>query len=76
MIDGGAGPSHVVAGADSRFYVADTGGDAILVYEGPAAAIRACSTGPTFPGSPYGLAIDNRRGDALGDPHRRNEPRR
>jgi DNA-binding beta-propeller fold protein YncE len=61
VLPGGAGPSHVVAGDDGRFYVADTGGDAILVYEGgddPRLLDRA-----NVPGSPYGLAIDKRRGD-------------
>lgn len=61
VLPGGAGPSHVVAGDDGRFYVADTGGDAILVYEGgddPRLLDRT-----NVPGSPYGLAIDNRRGE-------------
>lgn len=58
-LPGGAGPSHVVAGSDGRFYVADTGGDAILVYDGrpdegePRLVDRANVTG-----SPYGIAID------------------
>jgi DNA-binding beta-propeller fold protein YncE len=62
-VEGGAGPSHVVAGPDDgtdRFYVADTGGDAILVYEGgtdPRLLDRA-----NLPGSPYGIAVDGRRG--------------
>ena len=64
---GGAGPSHVVAGpgggragVDDRFYVVDTGGDAVLVYEGgddPRLLDRA-----NVPGSPYGIAVDERRG--------------
>lgn len=57
-VEGGAGPSHVVA-ADGRFYVADTGGDALLVYEGgeePRLVDRA-----NVPGSPYGIAVDPRR---------------
>lgn len=56
VLPGGAGPSHVVAGEDGRFYVADTGGDAILVYEGgddPRLVDRM-----NLPGSPYGIAID------------------
>jgi len=56
---GGVGPTHVVA-TDGMVYVADTEGDAILVYR-----VR-----PRFefvdranlPGSPYGLALDRRRG--------------
>jgi DNA-binding beta-propeller fold protein YncE len=62
-LDAGAGPSHVVAGDDGRFYVTDTGGDAILVYEGlpagggePRLQDRA-----NLPDSPYGIAIDNGR---------------
>ena len=57
-VPGGAGPSHVVAHGD-RFYVADTGGDAILVYEGgddPRLLDRT-----NVPGSPYGIAVDGRR---------------
>lgn len=60
---GGAGPSHVVAGEDGRFYVTDTGGDAILVYEG----LREDGEPPrlldrtNLAGSPYGIAIDERR---------------
>ena len=60
VLPGGAGPSHVVAGDDGRFYVADTGGDAVLVYEGgddPRLLDRT-----NLSGSPYGLAIDDRRG--------------
>ena len=61
-VEGGAGPSHVVAGpgdGTNRFYVADTGGDAILVYEGgaePRLLDRA-----NVPGSPYGIAVDETR---------------
>lgn len=61
-VAGGAGPSHIVAGPDDgtdRFYVADTGGDAVLVYEGgedPRLLDRA-----NVPGSPYGIAVDERR---------------
>ena len=61
VLPGGAGPSHVVAGDDGRFYVADTGGDAILVYEGgdhPRLLDRT-----NVSGSPYGLAIDNSSGE-------------
>ena len=64
---GGAGPSHVVAGPgggpagdDDRFYVVDTGGDAVLVYAGgddPHLLDRA-----NVPGSPYGIAVDERQG--------------
>jgi DNA-binding beta-propeller fold protein YncE len=62
-VGAGAGPSHIVAGPDDgseRFYVVDTGGDAVLVYEGgdePRLLDRA-----NVPGSPYGIAVDGRRG--------------
>jgi hypothetical protein len=58
-VDAGVGATHIVAGDDGRFYVADTQGDAILVFEsgpGPRFVNRA-----NLPGGPYGLAIDERR---------------
>ena len=61
-VSGGAGPSHIVAGPDDgtdRFYVADTGGDAVLVYEGGSDPRLLDRT--NVPGSPYGLAVDGRR---------------
>lgn len=60
---GGAGPSHVVAGDDGRFYVADTGGDAILVYDGtPEDGGEPLLLDRTnLPGSPYAIAIDSSR---------------
>ena len=61
-VDGGAGPSHVVAGPDdgtNRFYVVDTGGDAILVYEGGSDPRLLDRT--NLPGSPYGIAVDGKR---------------
>jgi hypothetical protein len=33
IIDAGRGPTHVVAGPGNHFYVADTRGDALIVYE-------------------------------------------
>ncbi len=60
-LDGGAGPSHVVAGPDDgtdRFYVTDTGGDAILVYEGGNEPRLLDRT--NLPGSPYGIAVDGK----------------
>jgi hypothetical protein len=56
-VEAGVGPTHIVAG-DGRFYVADTQGDAILVFESapePRLVDRA-----NVPGRPYGLAIDER----------------
>jgi DNA-binding beta-propeller fold protein YncE len=60
-VGGGAGPSHVVAGphGTNRFYVADTGGDAILVYEGGSDPRLLDRT--NLPGSPYGIAVDGKR---------------
>ena len=58
-VDAGVGPSHMLAGPDDRFYVADTGGDAILVFEpGPEPRLLDRAN---VPGSPYGIAIDDRR---------------
>jgi DNA-binding beta-propeller fold protein YncE len=58
----GVGPTHVVAGAAKVFYVADTEGDAVLIY-------RAGTSGPeqvgriaTAGGAPYGMAFDAARG--------------
>ena len=58
QVGAGVGPTHIVAGDDGRFYVTDTEGDAILVFESapePRLLDRA-----NLPGSPYGIAIDNR----------------
>lgn len=60
QVDAGEGPTHVVAGPDNRFYVADTRGDAVLVYEANpelAQVARLSLDG----GSPYGLSIDPER---------------
>ncbi|MBA2523457.1 MAG: YncE family protein [Solirubrobacterales bacterium] len=59
VLPGGAGPSHVVAGTDDRFYVADTAGDAILVYRSVPEPELIDRT--NVPDSPYGIAIDERR---------------
>ncbi|MBJ7472242.1 MAG: beta-propeller fold lactonase family protein [Solirubrobacteraceae bacterium] len=55
----GYGPSHAVATTDGRVLVADTRGGAVLVYETRPRLkfIQRLATG----GSPYGLAIDQRR---------------
>jgi DNA-binding beta-propeller fold protein YncE len=53
----GAGPTNIVAGVGSMFYVADTEGNAIDVFwvtDGP----HQVATVPTRSGAPYGLAID------------------
>jgi DNA-binding beta-propeller fold protein YncE len=58
----GVGPTHVRAGPNGLFYVADTEGDAIITF-------RVTTRGPRQVGSvrtrcctPYGIAIDGRRG--------------
>src|SRR5216683_3517272 len=68
----GVGPTHVRAGANGLFYVADTEGDAVLVFR--VSADGAHQAGPhqigphqvgsaaTEPGTPYGIAVDGRRG--------------
>lgn len=63
VLGAGAGPSHVVAADDGRFYVTDTGGDAILVYQGrpPEGGEPRLIDRTNLPDSPYGIAIDQRR---------------
>jgi len=63
VLGAGAGPSHVVAGNDGRFYVTDTGGDAILVYEGRPenGGVPRLLDRTNIADSPYGIAIDARR---------------
>ena len=56
----GYGPSHVVADAAGRLYVADTRGDGISVFE-TRPRLRFVARLP-LAGSPYGLAIDDERG--------------
>lgn len=57
-VEAGVGPTHIVPGDDGRFYVADTQGDAILVFEaGPEPRLLDRAN---LPEGPYGLAIDNR----------------
>jgi len=56
-VEAGVGPTHLVAGDDGRFYVADTQGDAILVFDaGPPPELL---DRVNLPGAPYGIAIDN-----------------
>jgi DNA-binding beta-propeller fold protein YncE len=60
IIDAGKGPTHMVAGPDDRFYVADTRGDALLVNETHPELERVASV-PLPGGGPYGMALDPRR---------------
>jgi DNA-binding beta-propeller fold protein YncE len=55
IIDAGEGPTHVVAGPDDRFYVADTRGDALLVYDTDP-ELELAARVPLPGGAPYGLA--------------------
>jgi len=54
----GVGPTHVRAGAGGLFYVADTQGGAILVFEADSDGIRQVGKVSTEGGAPYGLAVD------------------
>jgi DNA-binding beta-propeller fold protein YncE len=55
VVPAGSGPTHVVADSQDRFLVADTRGDAVLVFE--ADTLSRLQTLP-LPGTPYGLAYD------------------
>jgi hypothetical protein len=59
-IDAGDGPTHVVAGPDNRFYVSDTRGGAVLVYEAKP-ELEQVTRLPLDGGSPYGISIDPER---------------
>ncbi len=52
----GVGPTHVVADKHGRMIVADTRGDALLVYRPPPQAAQLTRT--ALPGTPYGIAYD------------------
>jgi DNA-binding beta-propeller fold protein YncE len=58
----GVGPTHVRAAPGGLFYVADTEGGAVLIFRVTAAGPRQVGSVPTGPGTPYGIAIDARRG--------------
>ncbi len=58
----GAGPTHVQAGPGGLFYVADTEGNAVLVFRVTASGPRQVAAVPTEQGTPYGIAVDLRRG--------------
>lgn len=55
VLDAGDGPTHVVADGQGRFLVADTRGDAVLVFG--SAPLELDGTYP-LDGNPYGLAYD------------------
>jgi DNA-binding beta-propeller fold protein YncE len=55
----GAGPTHVIAGSQGRFYVADTAGDGLLVFE-TRPELRLTRRVALL-GSPYGVTVDRVR---------------
>jgi hypothetical protein len=57
----GVGPTHVVAGPGSLFYVADTEGNAVLVFQVGASGPKQVGRVATAGGAPYGLALDAQR---------------
>ena len=61
--DCGVGPTHVRAGAagSGLFYVADTQGDAVLVFRAGPDGIRQVGRVRTDGDAPYGLAFDEAR---------------
>lgn len=59
-VGAGEGPTHIVAGPENRFYITDTSGDAILVYDALPQPEQVDNV--ALPGSPYGIAIDPERG--------------
>lgn len=52
----GDGPTHVVSDRHGRMIVADTRGDALLVYQPPPHAAQLSRT--AVPGTPYGITYD------------------
>ncbi|MEI4280516.1 hypothetical protein [Klenkia terrae] len=56
VLDAGDGPTHIVTDGQGRFLVADTRGDAMLVYGSD--PLELDSTYP-LEGTPYGLAYDS-----------------
>lgn len=58
-VDAGVGPTHIVAGPDGRYYVADTQGNQILVYTDQPKLARVARTAAD--GAPYGIAVDSVR---------------
>ena len=57
----GVGPTHVRAGAGGLFYVADTQGGKVLVFQAGPAGVREVGSASTGGGAPYGLAVDTAR---------------
>jgi DNA-binding beta-propeller fold protein YncE len=57
----GVGPTHVRAAPNGLFYVADTEGDAVVVFRVTAQGPRRLGSVHTRCCTPYGIAIDGRR---------------
>lgn len=60
-LEAGEGPTHIVAGSGGRFYVTDTRGDALLVYDVSGSEPEMVESAPLVGGSPYGIAMDRER---------------
>ena len=58
----GVGPTHVQAGRGGLFYVADTEGDAVLIFRVSATGPHQAAAVRTQAGAPYGIAVNRRRG--------------
>jgi DNA-binding beta-propeller fold protein YncE len=58
----GVGPTHVRAAPNGLFYVADTEGDAVILFRVAADGPHQVGAVRTERGTPYGIAIDGRRG--------------
>ena len=58
--DAGEGPTHLVVDSGNRFYVTDTRGDAILVYE-TRPQPKQIGRVPIPDGAPYGITMDPER---------------
>ncbi len=60
-MEAGEGPTHIVSGPGGRFYVTDTRGGALLVYDVSGPEPELVEGAPLDGGSPYGIAIDRER---------------
>jgi DNA-binding beta-propeller fold protein YncE len=58
----GVGPTHVRAAPNGLFYVADTEGNAVIFFRVTASGPRQVGSTRTQCCTPYGIAIDGRRG--------------
>jgi hypothetical protein len=58
----GVGPTHVRAAPNGLFYVADTEGNAVIFFRVTASGPRQVGSTRTRCCTPYGIAIDGRRG--------------